>query len=86
MGNFSIWSDIETLSNQQLQQQYNIEINEDQTVWDCTEMKQFDNIQHWGQYMAEFQQQYLHDDNNQFAVDHRTKKQLKKFKLKSDEW
>jgi hypothetical protein len=56
---FNVLHDIETMTNEELQDTYDLEIDADGYVWDNLENQEFDNINDWGVYMVELEQ----DDN-----------------------
>lgn len=50
---------IKTMSTEEIEVQYGIEISEDGSVWDPLDLKQFHSLTEWALYLDEVEQQEL---------------------------
>jgi len=53
-----IWSDIQHLSTAELEELYDIHVEEDGTVWDTLEHKGFDSLTEWAAYTESLEDEY----------------------------
>lgn len=51
-----IMFDIQTMTNAELTEAYDITIDEDGNVWDTLECKEFDNLRQWANYTTELEE------------------------------
>lgn len=56
-GHSQVLHDIEFMTEAQLIHEYGIEISEDGFVWDPYESREFDNVNEWGQFMADLEEE-----------------------------
>lgn len=59
----SVVHDTMILTAEQLEDKYGIEIDDDGSVWDPYEGKQFDNVQKWAVYTDAQEDDYDYDDD-----------------------
>lgn len=55
----SVMHDIECMSVEELEQQYDIEVDEDGYVWDYCEGKEFTTLHEWGVFIENLQAEEL---------------------------
>lgn len=58
-----VMHDIETMSRNELEEQYDIVTEEDGSVWDNFEGRSFDNLQQWGLFILSLEE----DDEEDFV-------------------